>query len=281
MNLHKNKNMTRRRFVTNMAGTAFCFSCLPLNALAASVLPLNPDAEKNNRVKLSGTGKLHLAAACGTYCGACPAYINKHGEREENFPSGSINSNIDWLVNYMKNSSCDGCLSGGLLAGHCENCEIRTCKKHTQDNPRCSNCDFLNCSLIKDLIDQGDYPHRQEYYPNLEKIREMGVEDWIEYEEARWLCPRCGQTMNWYDTRCTKCGAPRSWRLFALSENGDNPRGDIDDNGIVELPDSILSLQICANTDMDTKISLTREANNDGKIGLEEVIYILRRISGL
>jgi hypothetical protein len=31
---------------------------------------------------MTDTDKEHLAAVCGTYCGACPAYIAKHSEDE-------------------------------------------------------------------------------------------------------------------------------------------------------------------------------------------------------
>ena len=90
MDLLKKENMTRRRFVKNVAGAAFCCTFLPFGALAAS--------EKNSVHKIDdGEAKVHLAAACGTYCGACPAYINKHGEGEENFPSEPVNDNIDNL----------------------------------------------------------------------------------------------------------------------------------------------------------------------------------------
>jgi predicted dehydrogenase len=166
-----------------------------------------------------GKGKVHLAAACGTYCGACPAYINKHGEGEENFPSEPINDNIDWFVNYMNKLQCDGCLSGGTLAGHCQNCAIRLHAANTQDDSRCTYCEQLPCYRITNLINQGNYPHRQEYLPNLEKIRQMGVEEWIKYEQERWRCPQCGRPISWYDTRCTGCGEPRSEQLFPLPNN--------------------------------------------------------------
>jgi len=162
-------------------------------------------------------GKIHLAAACGTYCGACPAYLNKHGEGENNFPTESVNASIDSFVNMMENLQCDGCLSGGTLAGHCQSCNIRLHAASTQHDARCTDCGDLPCYRITNLINQGNYPHRQEYLPNLEKIRQMGVDDWVVYEEDRWSCSQCGQAISWYDTRCTGCGEPRSEDLFPLS----------------------------------------------------------------
>jgi hypothetical protein len=71
MDSDKIKNITRRKFVKGVAG-AF-YACLSLDCLATS----------EEKEKKDNKGKGHLAAACGTYCGACPAYITKHGEKEQ------------------------------------------------------------------------------------------------------------------------------------------------------------------------------------------------------
>jgi hypothetical protein len=175
---------------------------------------------------VTGTGKEHLAAACGTYCGACPAYIAKHGEHEQiqtelqtrssSAPKKPL-KNIppeDWMDGLL----CDGCLSGGTLAPHCQACEIRICAANNQDDSRCSQCKELPCERVTSLMRMGDYLHRDEYLPNLAKIREMGVQEWIKYEEERWLCPQCGRPISWYDAQCAGCGGPRSERLFSLPE---------------------------------------------------------------
>jgi len=59
--------------------------------------------------------------------------------------------------------------------------------------------------------------HRAEYLPNLEKIREMGVQEWVKYEEERWRCHWCSMPMSWYDTECAGCREPRSEQLFPLT----------------------------------------------------------------
>jgi hypothetical protein len=157
----------------------------------------------------AGTGKEHLAAACGTYCGACPSYIARHSEDEQ------IQRPNPW-------GDCDGCLAGGMLAGHCQTCEIRLCAASRQNVTRCCDCVELPCYRITNLINLGNYPHRQEYLPNLALISEMGVQEWVRYEEERWRCPQCGLPMLWYDTECARCGEPRSENLFPVTE--DTPR---------------------------------------------------------
>jgi len=175
---------------------------------------------------MTGTDKEHLAAACGTYCGACPAYLAKHGKDEQmkmklqkSFSSGTMKAlkNIP-PPNWMDGLLCDGCLSSGMLAGHCQTCKIRLCAANKQHDSRCSDCKELPCDHITGLIMMGDYLHREEYLPNLEKIREMGVQEWVKNEEERWRCPQCGLPVSWYDTKCTGCGEPRSEGLFPLSK---------------------------------------------------------------
>ena len=216
MDSDKKKNITRRKFIKGLTGATVCCACFSLGCSEENTKPGIKD----------GRGKEHLAAACGTYCGACPAYIAKDSEDEQikmklqkKSSSGSMKANIDWFVNYMNNQRCDGCLSGGTLAGHCQNCAIRLCAANKQNDSRCCDCEELPCHRITDLINQGDYPHRREYLPNLEKIHEMGVQKWIKYEKERWRCRRCGLPMSWYDAECAGCGEPRSERLFPLPNN--------------------------------------------------------------
>jgi len=211
MDFDNNEKITRRKFVKGVAGAAVCCASFSLDSLAAS---------EEDKIK-GGKGKEHLAAACGTYCGACPAYIAKHGEDKQikmklqkKFSSGPGIPPSNWMDGLL----CDGCLSGGKLAAHCQRCNIRLCALNKQNDSRCSDCEELPCYRIKDLINMGRYLHRKEYLPNLKKIREMGVQEWVKYEEERWRCPRCGLPMSWYDAECAGCGESRSERVFPLSK---------------------------------------------------------------
>jgi hypothetical protein len=217
MDFEQNENIARKTFLKGVAGAAFCcayfslYGCAEQNSEPEGTLEGNPEQD--------GTAKVHLAAACGTYCGACPAYINKHGESGKRFSSGPIKDSIDGFVDMMGKLKCDGCLSGGTLAAHCRTCNIRLCAANKQNDSRCTDCNDLPCHRITSLINQGGYPHRKEYLPNLEKIRQMGVEEWVKYEEKRWRCPKCGLPMSWYDAKCAGCGEPRSEKLFPLTKN--------------------------------------------------------------
>jgi len=218
MNFNKKENTTRRKFIKGVIGVTVCScTCFSLDCLAVS---------EEDKIK-DGKGKEHLAAACGTYCGACPAYIAKHIEDEQikmrlqkRFsigPQKALKGIPD--PSWMDGLLCDGCLSGGMLAAHCQNCAIRKCAANKQNDSRCSDCEELPCYRITNLINMSGYLHRKEYLPNLKKIREMGVQEWVKYEEERWRCPKCGLPMSWYDAECVRCGEPRSKQLFQLTEN--------------------------------------------------------------
>ena len=213
---HGKNTITRRKFVEEVAGAVVCHTCFSLNCLAAS---------QDDKIKF-GSDKEHLAAVCGTYCGACPAYIAKHSDEEQikirlqkRVSSGNVmGQKVIPDPRWMDGILCDGCLSGGQIAFHCQRCAMKVCAANKQNVTRCSDCKELPCSRIMNMINTG-LLHRAEYLPNLEKISVMGVQEWIKYEEERWRCPQCGQPMSWYDAECTGCGAPRSEKLFPLTDN--------------------------------------------------------------
>jgi hypothetical protein len=58
--------------------------------------------------------------------------------------------------------------------------------------------------------------------------------------------------------------------------------GDVNGDGDVTLSDAVLSLKICAGENMGGQnVSTGADVNQDDKIGTEEAVYILRKVSGL
>jgi hypothetical protein len=57
--------------------------------------------------------------------------------------------------------------------------------------------------------------------------------------------------------------------------------GDINTDGVVDLVDVILSLQILTHTTPQSNITLTGDVDNDQNIGVAEAIYGLRSVAGL
>jgi hypothetical protein len=57
--------------------------------------------------------------------------------------------------------------------------------------------------------------------------------------------------------------------------------GDVNGNGILELSDAILGLQVNSSMIPSTNIFKRADVNTDGKIGMAEVIYILQKVAGM
>ncbi len=65
------------------------------------------------------------------------------------------------------------------------------------------------------------------------------------------------------------------------SESYPSVKGDLDYSARTDLGDAILALQVCADNVGYSDINIKNEVNTDGKISLEEAIFVLRKISGL
>ncbi len=56
--------------------------------------------------------------------------------------------------------------------------------------------------------------------------------------------------------------------------------GDIDGNDVLDLTDVIVGLQTTSGIDQ-TQCTADADVNGDGRVGLEEVIFIMQNVSGL
>ena len=57
--------------------------------------------------------------------------------------------------------------------------------------------------------------------------------------------------------------------------------GDVDGNGVMDLDDAILALQVSIGIVPTTTIYLEADVNGDGKIGLAEAFYAMQVVSGM
>ena len=124
-------------------------------------------------------------APCGVYCGACPSF----------------------------NKSCLGCQSEIKNQKRASKwgCKIRKCCLEEKKLDFCGNClEFPCVNINKKLINShpGDskFKYRHEIPTNLAKLKELGCEDYLEYQKSRWSCPTCGGVVYFYHYICSKCG---------------------------------------------------------------------------
>ena len=124
------------------------------------------------------------AAPCGVFCGACPSY----------------------------KKSCLGCGSDDRKQKRKSKwgCKIRKCCFEDKNLNFCIDCDEFPCGLIEKLKnshhDEVRFKYRHEIYDNLEKINEIGIENWVEDQKNRFKCPKCNGHVFWYKYKCNECG---------------------------------------------------------------------------
>ena len=94
---------------------------------------------------------------------------------------------------------CYGCKA----TGH-DDCEFHTCEK-SNGIESCAQCSDFPCVKIQALNDD-EWEHHSEIITNLKRIKEIGKAAWLQEQEARWRCPKCGERTQWYQTECNKCG---------------------------------------------------------------------------
>ena len=141
------------------------------------------------------TAKFKLDAYCGDFCGACPLMVasenaTKHGDIK-----------------------CYGCKLP-RPNGVRPKCLIRPCAQH-KGVANCSECKEYPCTKLRAYHTQSKsktdkskpgYTFLAAY--NLEQIKAIGTEKWMEEQRERWSCPKCKTHFSWKDTTCPKCHEP-------------------------------------------------------------------------
>jgi len=152
-----------------------------------------------------------LISPCGLYCGVCAIYI-AHRDNNHKFKvrladlykgevpgKGSLPNSENLSVEDMQ---CSGCFSDELFM-HCRQCEIRDCTKE-KGYTGCHECDEFPCQHIE------NFPMTVGKKVILRAIpyrREVGTEKWIKDEEARYICPECGNKLFRGVVKCNQCKA--------------------------------------------------------------------------
>lgn len=148
-------------------------------------------------------------APCGLYCGVCAIYIaqrdnnQKFKERLVRLYQGDIAGkgvmpNSENLS--VEDIRCRGCLSNDRFM-HCRQCPIRSCTQE-KGYTGCHQCAEFPCGHIE------DFPMTIGKKVILRAIpywREVGTEQWIADEEARYVCPECGNKVFRGVVKCNQC----------------------------------------------------------------------------
>lgn len=128
---------------------------------------------------------------CGLYCGGC-----KHFQLTQN---GTLE-----LDEENQPMNCDGCNSSRLTVW-CADCAIKRCCQE-RGYRYCIECEENPCELVLRFMNDPDYPYHQLVQKDMQRLKEIGEEKWVEEMEKRYHCAQCNHRVNWFETECPACG---------------------------------------------------------------------------
>jgi hypothetical protein len=148
----------------------------------------------------------NLLAPCGLYCGVCGVY---YATRDKN------NKFLETLLNFYQDKmpglenvsiddlKCEGCLSDQTSL-FCRTCSIKDCT-HKKGYAGCHECNEFPCKHIENFpMPVG----KKVILRTIPYWRQEGTEKFVADEEARYVCPDCGNKIFRGAKRCNKCKIP-------------------------------------------------------------------------
>ena len=122
-----------------------------------------------------------LIAPCGMNCGICMAYLRKRNK-------------------------CVGCnIESPQRAKHCSICKIKNCTERPEGSQFCFDCTKYPCTRLKHLDKRYRTKYAMSMIENLNRIRDLGLDRFMEVENTRWVCPECGNPICVHNKRCYHC----------------------------------------------------------------------------
>lgn len=123
-----------------------------------------------------------LIAPCGMNCAICLGYL-----RERKRCHGCRHGDTDKLTSRAR-------------------CVIRNCRHiETGESGFCYDCSKYPCARLKQLDKRYTTKYGMSMLENLQFIREHGLVAFIEREDDRWRCRKCGGTVCVHRGYCYRC----------------------------------------------------------------------------
>ncbi len=142
-------------------------------------------------------------APCGLYCGVCGVFYATRDNNDKFLERllAMYQEKISGLEGIsIEDLKCEGCLSDRVSL-FCRSCSIKACTQE-KGYSGCHECDDFPCDFIDNFpmpvgkkVILRAIPYRQEH----------GTKKWVYDEEARYVCPDCGQKVFRGAKRCNKC----------------------------------------------------------------------------
>lgn len=137
-----------------------------------------------------------LAAVCGLYCEACSWFIATHEDPDK---LHRLAAHFNWTE---EEGRCYGCRSEKRLP-YCGQCTMAACASE-RGIDFCSECSDYPCTDLRTF--QAAMPHRIELWDNLERIKDVGYQQWLKEIKEHYVCPHCHTMNSAYDRQCRTCG---------------------------------------------------------------------------
>ena len=130
----------------------------------------------------------NLASRCGVYCGACRSYLLQKKDlfEEKGYKRG-----------------CKGCIAQD------KNCAFlkKGCKPlRTKEIEYCYECEKMPCDQLRRVSNPYKVKYNVDIVGNLKRMKEIGVELWLEEQKILYTCPECGGEICVHDAECFDCG---------------------------------------------------------------------------
>jgi hypothetical protein len=129
-----------------------------------------------------------LIAPCGMNCGVCSAYLARQ---------------FDLRRHGIMRTYCAGCRPRG------KNCAFMKKRCELLGNGRvqyCLECADFPCRRLKALDKRYRTFYHMSMIENLERIRDKGMDDFLDEETVKWRCPECGGVICCHNGICFSCG---------------------------------------------------------------------------
>ncbi|MFC2129783.1 DUF3795 domain-containing protein [Bacteroidota bacterium] len=125
-----------------------------------------------------------MIAPCGMNCGVCIGYMRER-------------------------KPCAGCRTDSEnKPHHCHHCAIVHCEHLAKTTSNfCYECDIYPCARLKRLDKRYRSKYRMSMIENLDKIRDHGLEIFLDDEDHRWNCEDCGRVVSVHRNACDNCGS--------------------------------------------------------------------------
>jgi hypothetical protein len=127
--------------------------------------------------------QFRLVAPCGMNCCVCLAHLRKDRQ-------------------------CPGChVEKSNKSASCIKCIIRNCVIIKQNRSKfCFECENYPCKRLIQLDKRYRTKYKMSMIANLESIKIIGLDAFIQNEKARWHCTKCDGVICVHRGYCLRCG---------------------------------------------------------------------------